>query len=60
MEKWSVARGDEWILRVWNGAGAGRDMELVMHEAHTEECDRFELLATFSSMEERTTVSRKL
>lgn len=47
VEKWSVARGDEWILRVWNGAGAGRDMELVMHEAHREECDRFELLATF-------------
>lgn len=47
MEKWSVARGDEWILIVWNGDGAGRDMELVMHEAQREECDRFELLATF-------------
>lgn len=47
MEKWSVARGDEWILRVWNGAGAGRDMKLVMKEAQREECDRFDLLTIF-------------
>lgn len=41
MEKWSEARGDEWILMVWNGTGAGGDMEMEMNEAQREEHDRF-------------------
>lgn len=42
-----MVRGDEWILRVWNGVGVGWDMELVMYEVYREECDRFELLVIF-------------